>query len=333
MGFGHGHDHRHGHGHDHPSGGGHGHAHADHAAAECVGPRGDPERRARERRALTLSLAVTTAVFFAELVGGWMSGSLALRADAGHMFADVVALGISLGGLVLATRPVDAKRTWGYFRLEILTALANGVLLHLVAFVVLREAWERFRAPEPVQLVPMLAVATVGLVANLVAVRLLAGARSSIATRGAFLHVVSDTASSVGVVAGALVMAWTRWFWVDALLSALIAALIVVNAWGLVREAVGVLLEGIPLGIEIEAVRGALAGLPGVADVHDIHIWTITSGMFAFSCHLSVRAGLSQSERDQILTQAKTLLHDRFGIDHSTIQIEGEAWQEIGLVH
>ena len=300
---------------------------------DCSAARGDPERRAREKRALTIALAVTVVVFFAELVGGWISGSLALRADAGHMFADVVALGIAWAGLALASRPVDSKRTWGYFRLEILSALANGVLLCVVAIVVLYEAWERVRAPQPIELGTMAAVAVVGLAANLAAIRFLAGSRRSLATRGAFLHVLSDTASSIGVVLGAAVMALTGWFWVDAGLSAMIAVLIVLNAFGLVREAVSILLEGIPLGIEIDAVRGSLACLDGVTDVHDIHIWTITSGMFAFSCHLSVREGLTQSERDEILTRAKTTLHDRFGIDHSTIQIEGEAWQEIGLVH
>lgn len=332
MGFGHRHGHGHGHGDDHGHTHG-GHAHADHAAADCAGPRGDPQRRAREKRALTIALTVTGVVFFAELIGGFVSGSLALRADAGHMFADVIAISISLIGLSLAMRPGDAKRTWGFYRLEILTALANGVLLHVVAAFVLVEAWHRFRSPEAVLLAPMLGVAAIGLVANLASIRVLAGSRSSLATRGAFLHVLSDTVSSVAVVIGGLVMWGTGWWWVDAVLSGVIAVLIVANAWGLVREAVSVLLEGIPLGIEIEAVRNGLAGLDGVTDVHDIHIWTITSGMFAFSCHLSVRAGMTQSDRDSILTHAKTLLHDRFGIDHSTIQIEGEAWQEIGLVH
>jgi len=329
MGLGHGHGHEQGHGHDHPAG----HAHADHAAAECSGTRGDPERRAKEQRGLRWALGITGFVFFAELIGGIVSGSLALRADAGHMFADVVALSISLAGLTLAMRPVDAKRTWGYFRLEILTALANGVLLHVVAAFVLFEAWARFQNPEEVKLPTMIGVAMIGLAANLLAMRFLSGANRSLATRGAYLHVLSDTMSSVAVVAGGVIMVITSAFWIDAALSALIAVLIVVNAWGLVREAVSVLLEGIPLGIELAAVRGALGSLSGVTDVHDIHIWTITSGMFAFSCHLSVRAGLSQSERDEILTRAKTTLHDRFGIDHSTIQIEGESWQEIGLVH
>lgn len=329
MGQGHDHDHEHPHDHarEHVR-----HAHSDHGAADCSA-QGLFERRSREKRALRLALGVTSVVFFAELVGGWVSGSLALQADAGHMFADVVALGIALGGIALAMRPVDARRTWGYFRLEILTALANGVLLGVVAALIVREAWERLLAPQAVSLVPMAAVATLGLAANLLSLRFLRGHVHSLATRGAFLHVLSDTASSVGVVAGAIAMAATGAWWIDAVLSILIAGLIVYNAWNLVREAIAILLEGIPMGIEIQAVRESLAALEGVSDVHDIHIWTITSGMFAFSCHLSVREGLSQRERDEILTRAKTVLHDRFGIDHSTIQIEGESWQEIGLVH
>lgn len=330
--MGHGHDHDHKHPHDHAHAGHGRHAHSDHAAAECSAA-GLTSRRAGEKRALQLALGVTSLVFFAELVGGWISGSLALQADAGHMFADVVALVISLGGIALAARPVDARRTWGYFRLEILTALANGVLLGVVAVLVVMEAWERLWIPEAVSLVPMASVATIGLAANLISLRFLRGHAHSLATKGALLHVLSDTASSVGVVAGAAVMAATGAWWIDAALSLLIAGLIVYNAWGLVREAVAVLLEGIPLGIEIQAVRQSLGCLDGVTDVHDIHIWTITSGMFAFSCHLSVREGLTQGERDAILTRAKTVLHDRFGIDHSTIQVEGEAWQEIGLVH
>ena len=322
------------HDHPHPGGGHASHAHADHAAAECAGgTRSDPERRRRERTGLSVALAITGVVFFAELIGGWLSGSLALRADAGHMFADVVAIGISLGGLILAARPHDSKRTWGWYRLEILTALANGVLLNVVAVVVVLEAVERFSDPHVVELPTMLGIAVIGLAANLIAMRFLAGHRHSLATRGAFLHVLSDTASSIAVVIGALVMMRTGWWQVDAVLSMLIAVLIVVNALGLIREAVSILLEGIPLGIELDAVRSALGCLEEVKDVHDIHIWTITSGMFAFSCHLSVRDGLSEAQRDEILTRAKTLLHDRFGIDHSTIQIEGEAWQEIGLVH
>ncbi len=331
MGRGHSHGGHDDHGHDH--GPESDRSHCDQPAAECVGPQATVERRRKDRRGLLISLVVTGTIFFAELVGGWLSGSLALQADAGHMFADVVALGIALAGIAIASRPHDDRRTYGWYRLEILSALANGVLLGVVAVVIVREAWDRFWAPPTIDVRPMIAVAIVGLAANLVTMSLLARSRTSLALKGAFLHALGDTVSSVGVIAGAIVILTTGALWIDPVLSVGIAILIVVNAWGLVREAVGILLEGIPLGFEIDKVRQALASIPGVKDVHDIHIWTITSGMFAFSCHVSVASGATEAERDVILTSAKTLLHDRFAIDHSTIQVEGETFQEIGLVH
>lgn len=326
MGRGHSHgDHGHEHG---PEGD---RPHCDQPAVDCAGP--NLERRKADRRGLTISLVVTSTVFVAELIGGWLSGSLALQADAGHMFADVVALCIAMVGIAIAGRPRDDRRTYGWYRLEILSALANGVLLGVVAIFIVREAWSRFWTPHAIDLNVMVGVAIIGLLANLVTISLLAKNRSSLALKGAFLHAMGDTISSLGVIAGAIVIMTTGELWVDAALSIAIAVLIVVNAWGLVREAVGILLEGIPLGFEIEKVRQAIATIPGVKDVHDIHIWTITSGMFAFSCHVSVPTGTTDAQRDAILTNTKTLLHDRFGIDHSTIQVEGEAWQEIGLVH
>lgn len=307
--------------------------HCDQPAADCTGNETRLARSRQERRGLGWALAVTGVVFFAELIGGFVSGSLALKADAGHMFADVIALVIALAGIVIAARPVDERRTWGYYRLEILSALANGVLLIVVAVVILHEAWERYHAPSAIDLRTMLGIAVIGLAANLFAVSMLIRNRGTLALKGAFLHALGDTVSSVGVIVGAVVMFRTGWWWVDAVLSAGIAVLIAVNAWGLIREATGVLLEGIPLGMEIEKVRGAIADIAGVRDVHDLHIWTITSGMFAFSCHVAVETGIDEARRDAILTEAKTLLHDRFGIDHSTIQVEGESFREIGLVH
>ncbi|HVO31985.1 MAG TPA: cation diffusion facilitator family transporter, partial [bacterium] len=173
----------------------------------------------------------------------------------------------------------------------------------------------------------------IGLAANFASIVPLARLRGSITTRGAFAHALGDAVNAVGVIVAGLVIRATGWLWVDAAVSILIAGTIVWSAWHLVRESVGVLLEGIPLGIELAHVRESVAALPGVKDVHDMHIWTITSGMFAFSCHVSVAAGLSDAARDELLTSAKTLLHDKYGIDHSTIQIEAETWREIGLIH
>lgn len=309
------------------------HRHSDHPAAECLGPQADLERRRKERTGLGAALAVSALIFLVELVGGMVSGSLALRADAGHVFADLVGLGIALAGIIIAARPVDSRRTWGYYRLEILSALANGVLLGVAAVLIVTEAVHRFGDPEPIRFDTMLGFAGVGLLANLLTVGLLARLRGSISIRSAYAHALGDAANTAGVIVAGIAMRFTGWLWLDPVLSIVIAFLIVKSAWSLVRESVGVLLEGMPLGMELEVVHRALADLPGVKDVHDIHIWTITSGMFAFSCHVSVADGVSQAERDTILTAAKTLLHDRFGIDHSTIQIEGEAWEEIGLVH
>ena len=326
------HHHHAGESHEHLDGAD-GRSHCDQPAADCAGNEIRVARSRKERASLAWALAVTGVVFFAELIGGFLSGSLALQADAGHMFADVIALGIAMAGIVIAARPVDERRTWGYHRLEVLSALANGVLLVAVAAIILHEAWERYHAPTPIELRTMLGVAVLGLGANLVAVSMLVKNRGSIALKGAFLHALGDTVSSVGVIIGAVVMVRTGWWGVDAAISAGIAVLIAVNAWGLIREATAVLLEAIPRGMEVEKVRDAIAGIRGVRDVHDIHISTITSGMFAFSCHVAVETGIDDARRDAILTEAKTVLHDRFGIDHSTIQVEGAAFREIGLVH
>jgi len=319
--------------HDHDHEHEHVHLHAGHAAADCLGPAGDLERRRKERRGLAIALSITATIFLIELVGGLVSHSLALQADAGHLFADVVGLSISLAGIAIASRPVDARRTFGWYRLEILSALANGVLLGVAAVMILREAWERAFHPEPIHVTVMISLATVGLVANFASIIPLAKLRNSINVRGAFAHALGDAVNAIGVIVAGVVIHFTGWFWVDAAVSVLISATIVWSAWSLVREAVGVLLEQSPIGIELAAVRETIATIPGVKDVHDMHIWTITSGMFAFSCHVSVASGLLDAERDALLTAAKTLLHDRYGIDHSTIQIEGEAWSEIGLVH
>ena len=332
MGVGH-HHHGHGGGHDHDDPGGV-HAHSDHPAAECASsPARDAERRRKERTGLTFALAISIGIFLLELVGGFLSHSLALRADAGHVFADTVGLVISLVSVTAASRPVDARRTWGYHRLEILSALANGVILGAAAAVIVREAVARFGEPTHVHLDQMLMYATFGLAANLATVGFLARMRGSLNVRGAYVHALGDAANTVAVIAAALGMRFTRWDWLDPALSIVIAVLIVWSAWKLVRDSVRVLLEGMPLGMELGVVREALAAVRGVKDVHDIHIWTITSGMFAFSCHVSVADGCTEAQRDEILTAAKTLLHDRFGIDHTTIQIEGERWEEIGLVH
>lgn len=311
-----------GHTHDH-----HGH---DHTHGRSRGA-ADPEERRKDRRRLGFALILTSTIAVAEAVGGWVTNSLALMSDAGHMLTDVSALALSLLALWFAGRPADVKRTYGYYRLEILSALVNGVLLLGITAVILFEAWERFRTPAPVQLGTMAVVATVGLVANLGALGFLHRSHS-MNVRGAFLHVLGDTLSSVGVLVAAGVMALTGWYQVDALVSVLISVVIVVGALRLVRDAVDVLLEAVPAHVDMTRLREVLLKVPGVREVHDLHVWTISTGMYALSAHLVVEDGLV-CNNDQMLLAAKHELLHHFGIDHTTIQIESGAYAHAGEVH
>ncbi|SES99594.1 cation diffusion facilitator family transporter [Stigmatella erecta] len=322
-GHGHGHDHEH-HGHDHSHGHGHGH-----------GPSGRPsqlaEERRKDRKRLLFALVLTATIALAEAVGGYLTNSLALMSDAGHMLTDISALALSLLALWFAGKPADLKKTYGYYRMEILSALFNGMLLLGLTAVIVYEAWQRFRAPAPVQLGPMAVVALVGLVANLAALGFLHRTHS-MNVRGAFLHVLGDALSSVGVLVGAGIMALTGWYVVDPLISILISVVIVVGAIRLVRDAVDVLLEAVPAHVDLEAVKTLLMQVRGVSAVHDLHVWTISSGLYALSAHLVV-ADPRVCNNDEILSSVKHELFDRFGIDHTTIQIESETYAHLGEVH
>jgi cobalt-zinc-cadmium efflux system protein len=328
------HDH-HGHGHDdhddHGHGHGHGHSHGHHHGPPGGRRGAGADERRKDRNRLLVTLVLTGGIAVAEAVGGWLTGSLALLSDAGHMLGDVSAIGLSLLALWFAGRPADHKRTYGYYRLEILSALLNGVLLIGITAYILYEAWARLRAPQPVQLGPMAVVAGVGLVANLISLSVL-GHTHSLNVRGAFLHVLGDTLSSVGVLVGAGVMALTGWWQVDPIISALIAVVIVVGAVRLVREAVDVLLEAVPAHVDMEALRSIMAKVEGVKSVHDLHVWTISSGMYALSAHLVV-ADPMVCNNDAILSAVRHELLERFGIDHTTIQIESASYAHAGEVH
>jgi cobalt-zinc-cadmium efflux system protein len=278
-----------------------------------------------------LALILTGTIALAEAVGGYITNSLALMSDAGHMLTDVSALALSLLALWFAGKPANLKKTYGYYRMEILSALLNGVLLLGITGVILVEAWQRFRHPAPVQLGPMAVVALVGLAANLGALGFLHQTHS-LNVRGAFLHVLGDTLSSVGVLIGAGIMAVTGWYVVDPIISVLISVVIVVGALRLVRDAVDVLLEAVPAHVDLEAVKELMLKVPGVSAVHDLHVWTISSGLYALSAHLVV--GNAQAcNNDEILSAVKHELFDRFGIDHTTIQIESETYAHLGEVH
>ena len=269
----------------------------------------------------------------AEVVGGLLTGSLALLADAGHMFTDLSALLISLLAIRIATRPPNASKTFGYHRVEILAALANGLVLMGMAVALFMEAWERFADPPEIDTLPMVLVAIIGLIANMVGLYLLSDSRDNLNVRGAFMHILGDTISSAGVVVGGIVMMTTGYYRIDPILTVVIGIIIIVGALSLIRESVDVLLESVPCHLDLSAIAEAVAATDGVAAVHDLHVWTITSGLVALSGHLVVPPECPVEENDRILTDVKRLLLDRWGIAHTTLQIEGRDYEHVGLVH
>jgi cobalt-zinc-cadmium efflux system protein len=283
---------------------------------------GDSERSSRALRA---ALALTLVVLVAEVVGGLISNSLALLADAGHVLTDAAALGLSLFVAWFSRQPVTAEKTYGYLRWEILAALLNGTTLLGISVWIVIEAVARFRAPEPVGGSLMLVVSAAGLVANVVAAWWLHPVhKSSLNVRGAYLHIMSDLLASVGTIIAAVVIALTGWLYADPLASLLTTALIVRGAWQLVRESVDVLLEAAPPHIPIGDVRAALQGIPGVESVHDLHVWTVTSGVVALSAHAIVR----EPERQQDVLERACDLMNHMGIHHITIQLERHEMSE-----
>jgi cobalt-zinc-cadmium efflux system protein len=278
-----------------------------------------------ERR-LAITLCLAASYMVAEFVGGLLTNSLALLADAGHMLSDVGALTLSLFALWIARRPSSPRFTYGYYRTEILAALVNGAALLAIAASILLEALERFSAPPDVRAVPMLAVATGGLAINLAGLWILGpGREENLNLRGAWLHVLADALGSVGAMAaGALIWAF-GWRVADPIASMVIALLVIHSAFALLREAVAVLLEGAPGHIDVDEVRDAIGGLPCVAEVHDLHVWTIASGVVSLSCH-AVKAQDTRSHT--VLGEIQGLLRERFGIGHATIQVEPDDFEE-----
>ena len=274
---------------------------------------------------MVAALVITSVLFVAEVAGGIVSHSLALLSDAGHMLSDLAAQGLSLAALVLAARPSDRRRTYGYYRIEILAALANGVALFVLSGWILWSAWLRLRAgPQPIETTLMMAVAAAGLVANLVGAWLLHGAQS-LNVRGAYLHVLQDTLSSLAVLVGGAVMALlaarvSGIYLIDPILSIAIGLFVNVGAWRLVRDAVDVLLEAVPTDIDLDHVSAALRAQPRVREVHDLHLWTITSGIYALSAHLVSDGNVA--ERDSLVAGVKAMLSQDFRIHHTTIQVE-----------
>lgn len=277
----------------------------------------------RHKYRLWAVLGLSASFMVVQVVVGWWTNSLALLADAAHLFVDTAGVGLSLLAVWFAERPATAEKTYGYYRVEILAALVNGVVLCVLALVILFEAWERLGTRHEVAAGPVLLVAVAGLGVNLLAAWLLhAGAGESLNVRSAYLEVLGDALSSAAVIAAAIVILVTGWTLADALASAAIGLMILPRTYALLKQAVNVLLEGVPAHLDLAEIEEALQGAAGVKRVHDLHVWTLTSGREAMSAHVEVERGTPPA---RVLDDLHLILHARFGIDHTTIQIETQA--------
>lgn len=272
------------------------------------------------RRRLGWVLGLTAVYMVAEAIGGWAANSLTLLSDAGHMFTDVAALGLAMFAMWFSSRPMTARKTYGYYRLEILAALANGVALVVLSLLIFYEAWQRFKQPENVQGLEVMLIAIGGLVVNGISAWVLHSASSAnLNMRGAFLHVIGDALGSVGAIAAGVLILVFNWQRADSIISVAICLLIILSAWQLIKESVNVLLEGTPPHIDVRAVIEAMQKVQGVYEVHDLHVWTISSGKEALSAHVRIDADASYKATLEALQES---LRTEFNITHVTIQIE-----------
>ena len=278
----------------------------------------------QHRSRMLIVLALTTTVLIAELIGGWITGSLALLADAGHMFTDVAGITLAILAVTYASRPATDERTYGYYRLEILAAVINAVLLFGVAVFILVEAWRRWTNPPEVEGGLMLAFAAVGLVANVIGLFLLrSGSKASLNVKGAYLEVLGDTLGSLAVIAAAIIIASTGWQRADVVASVAVALMILPRTWSLLREATDVLLEAAPKGTDLAQIRQHILDVPGVLDAHDLHVWTLTSGIPVLSVHIVVDdAVLAANSGGQVLDALGDCLAHHFDVEHCTFQLE-----------
>lgn len=292
------HDHDHGHGHGHAVGGG--------------------------KRGLLIALSITLLMMIAEIIGGILSNSLALLSDAGHMFTDTLALTLSFFAMKFAELPATDRKTFGFYRLEILAALINGTILIFISLYIIYEAYHRLFNPPEVQGGLMLIIAIIGLIVNIAGASvLMKHHETSLNIRGAFLHIIGDAVSSVGVIIGGIIIAYSGWYLIDPILSMLIALGIIAGAIGLVTESVNVLLESAPSHLNLAAVASEIGAVKGVREAYHIHAWTITSGVYALSAHVVIDDQMVSDSRT-LLEEIRALLSERFKIQHSTIQLECE---------
>ena len=269
-----------------------------------------------------LALTLTGLIFLAEVIGGLWTGSLALLSDSAHVFMDAFALGLSYLAIRAARLPANDKHTYGYHRMQVLAALVNGATLLLISVGIMREAWSRFQNPEPVLAGPMLFIAIIGLVVNLIVAFTLSGHdHDDLNTRAAYLHVLGDALASVGVIVVGVILLFVSWTWLDPLASVLIGLLLLVSSGRVLKEAVHILAEGMPTGMTATAIAKTMQSVPGVGQVHDLHVWTVAPGYVALSAHVTVD-DQTLSQTAKIMSALKEVLHDSFEIHHTTIQFE-----------
>lgn len=276
--------------------------------------------RGAPQKVLVTVLLLTFVYMLAEAIGGYYTNSLALVSDAGHMLTDVAAIGLSLLALRFASRPATPRKTYGFYRLEILAALANGVILLGLSVLICREAWERFQRPAKVDAVPLILISIGGLIVNMISAWLLSrSAKENLNIRGALLHIFGDLLGSAAAIISGIAILWRGWYWADPLISVLISLLIIYSAWRLVTDSVNVLLEGTPSHIHPASVEASMKTVAGVRAVHDLHIWTITSERYALTAHVVVN---DLSDGPRILRELRAMLSAQFHLTHSTIQLE-----------
>lgn len=291
----------------------HDHAGGDHAS------HGHDVRGSSTKR-LAIVLGLISLYMVAEVVGGVVANSLALLADAGHMLSDAAALALALFAGWIARRPPTPRQSYGYYRVEILAALVNGSTLVAIAILIVVEAWRRFQAPPTVTGELVIGIAFGGLLVNLIALKILnAGKNENLNVRGAWLHVLTDALGSVGAIVGGVLVWMFGWYWADPAVSVVIALLVIYSSWALLKETVAVLMEGAPGGVDVDGIRDAIVSVPGVLSVHDLHVWSITSGMIALSAHVCVSSAASNGE---VLSMLRAILRERYRIDHVTIETE-----------
>lgn len=282
--------------------------------------------RRTETQRLKWALAISLIYFFAELIAGFLTNSLALLSDAGHMLSDIGALALSLFAFYMARRPATHQSTYGFHRFEILAALFNGLTLWLIVGIIFAAAYNRLANPPVVESLGMMIVAVLGLFVNLAAAAILhSGHRHNLNLRGAYLHVVSDAIGSVGAIVAGAVMLTTGWYLADPLISVFIGVLILFSSWSLVKESLSVLMQAVPKGIRLDEVRQTIEAVDGVSEVHDLHVWAVTSDIFTLSAHAVVANG---GDLHEVLNGIEATLKTRFNIEHTTIQIETESRED-----